>query len=106
MHLDPVGWNDIFPHWSHEVVMNELSVWDVEKRIETQFTNFIAIMLRLDQIEPLNAWLLQSDISSLAMYEEELQLRGLVHMLDSKPPMILSAYQVCSDLVFRFLFLL
>lgn len=94
LNSDASSWNEVFPNWKLNTVLNEISIRELEKRIEGQFNRFIAIMLSLDQIEPLNAWLLHSDLASLVIYEEELQLRGLVHMLECKPPMILSAYQV------------
>ncbi|OWA52931.1 Zinc finger FYVE domain-containing protein 26 [Hypsibius exemplaris] len=91
---DATAWTEVFQQWNLDTVLNQMSVQDVEKRLESQFRAFSATMLRMDQIEPLNAWLRQSEMPSLSVYQDDLQLRGLVHMLDSRPPMILSAYQL------------
>ena len=94
MHVEPTAWSEVFPQWSLEAALNQVAVRDVESRVESHFKVFSAAMLRADQIAPLNAWLRQSEMPSLSQYQDDLQMRGLIFMLDSKPPNVLSAYQV------------
>ncbi|XP_055334784.1 uncharacterized protein LOC129585906 [Paramacrobiotus metropolitanus] len=92
--FDKVGWKEVFSNSTLEYVMTQMAFKDLESRIEHHFKIFSASVLRLDQTEALNAWLSQSEMPSLELFKEDIQIKGLVHMLDSKPPQILAAYQL------------